>query len=164
MPVLDRDSDYTIASDQNYLIEIQLREWEIGKAWFLTFHHHRMWRASCLSPCRDPWHRWSLEGARSGGVVVDWSLEAWTLERTSDLGLANFIYTLPCWELELGHHSRNLGGMGLLDLLACWADSGFVGKQGWVNGSYTRTHGTRWVQFFSHLRTRGYKILPIPNS
>jgi hypothetical protein len=97
MPVLDRDSDYTIASDQNYLIEIRLGEWEIGKAWFLTFHHHIMWRASCLS---------------------------------------------LCWELELGHHSRNLGGIGLLDLLVCWADSGFVGKRGWVNGSYTRTHGT----------------------
>jgi hypothetical protein len=67
---------------------------------------------------------------------------------SSNLGLADFIYMLQCWELELGHHSRNLGRMGLLDLLVCWADIfGFVGKWGWVNGSYTRTRCTRWVQF-----------------
>jgi hypothetical protein len=75
MPVLD--SDYTIASDHNYLIEIRLGEWEIGKAWFLTFHHHIMWRASCLSPSQDPW-RLELGGRVGRGV------EAWTLESGED--------------------------------------------------------------------------------
>jgi hypothetical protein len=94
-----------------------------------------------LSPCQDPW-RLELGGRAGRGVEVWWRTGVWrrghwSLERANDLGLANFIYTLPCWELELGHHSINLGGIGLLDLLACWADSGFVGKRGWVNGSYT---------------------------